>query len=194
MSMLQSRQVQVEKEILALMQTKERLSARVEQIRDALSQDKLGRLRIEELPRRPVAILRRELGLGDDLELPLRHLENYAGLKPGYFLGKVGLNVSGEELRSGRIGAYSALFCLVEPGEEPDGDTVSALPEGKWALLRFTGTHSEAPPHYKRLLTELKDRGEEIAGDGVEFTLVDYGLTEDPELFVTEIQIPVKNA
>lgn len=194
LEMLRSQQHEAQRHIEALEQARDRLAARVAQIEDALRPDLLGRVRRLELPRRPVALLRRALRAGDDLELPLRHLENAAGLAPSYFLGKVGLTVAREDLLSGQWDTYSSLFCQIEPGEAPAGREGPALPGGPWAALRFTGTHSQAAPHYGELLLACRQQGLQPAGDAAEFTLVDYGLTEDPAQFVTEIQIPVKPA
>ena len=46
---------------------------------------------------------------------------------------------------------------------------------------------------YARLLAYTKAHGL-VAGFSREITLVDYGLTSDPEKFVTEITIPVRPA
>lgn len=41
------------------------------------------------------------------------------------------------------------------------------------------------------MLELLRNRGMVPAGDGAEFALLDFGLTERPEDFITELQIPV---
>ena len=46
---------------------------------------------------------------------------------------------------------------------------------------------------YARLLAYTKAHGL-VAGFSREITLIDYGLTSDPEKFVTEITIPVRPA
>ena len=49
-----------------------------------------------------------------------------------------------------------------------------------------------APPQYEKLLAYIHAQGLEIAGFSREITLIDYGLTNDPAKFVTEISIPVE--
>ncbi|WP_158097327.1 MULTISPECIES: MerR family transcriptional regulator [unclassified Flavonifractor] len=194
LDMLRSQQALVEEQCRQLEQTRARLAARVAQIEDALRPELLDRVRIEPRPLRLAAVLRRALRAGDDLELPLRHLERSAHLSPSFFLGKVGLTLSREQFLAGSWQTYDSLFCLVEPGEDPDQDTLQTLPAGPWAMLRFSGTHQDAPNHYPLLRAELERLGRPPVGDAVEFTLVDYGLTEDPGQFVTEIQVPIAPA
>ena len=49
----------------------------------------------------------------------------------------------------------------------------------------------EAPEHYDKLLAYIADHSLRISGFSREITLIDYGVTNDPEEFVTEICIPV---
>lgn len=61
-------------------------------------------------------------------------------------------------------------------------------------LARFRGSHLQSPEQYARLLAYTEAHGLTPAGFSREITLVDYGLTSDPEKFVTEITIPVRPA
>lgn len=167
-----------------------RLARRISQIEDTMNTALLDALRIEELAPRPVAMLRQPLRLGESLELPLRSLENSNGIAPSYFLGKVGLSISQDDLKAGRFDRYETLFCLLDPGECQDGP-IGVLPGGNWALWRFRGSHADAAPQYASLLARLSSLGLAPAGDAAEFALLDYGLTEDPAEFITELQIPV---
>ena len=58
--------------------------------------------------------------------------------------------------------------------------------------LCFCGSHAEAPEQYKKLLDYIKKHQMQIVGFSREITLIDYGITNDTEKFVTEICIPVK--
>lgn len=49
----------------------------------------------------------------------------------------------------------------------------------------------QAPQYYRRLLKYIRERGLKIAGFSREITLIDYGMTNDTDKFVTEIRIPV---
>ena len=47
--------------------------------------------------------------------------------------------------------------------------------------------------HYEKLLDYIKKEQIQIVGFSREITLIDYGITNDSEKFVTEICIPVKS-
>ena len=71
-----------------------------------------------------------------------------------------------------------------------DGD-VTTLPETTCAAVCFRGSHPEAPAQYARLMDYLRAHALAPADFSREITMIDYGLTSDPEKFVTEIRIPV---
>ena len=71
------------------------------------------------------------------------------------------------------------------------GETVD-LPGGRCAQVRFRGSHREAPAQYRRLMDFLAGEGLRPAGFAREITMIDYGVTDDPSQFVTEITVPVE--
>lgn len=72
----------------------------------------------------------------------------------------------------------------------PDSSRCST-PYATCVRLRFCGSHTEATEHYDKLLAFIADHSLRISGFSREITLIDYGVTNDPEKFVTEICIPV---
>lgn len=68
------------------------------------------------------------------------------------------------------------------------------LREQKAAAVCFRGSHPEAPAQYARLMDYLRAHALAPADFSREITMIDYGLTSDPEKFVTEIRIPVTEA
>ncbi len=125
-----------------------------------------------------------------DLEEPIRTLEQSQeeGL---VFLGKVGLGITREHLLAGEYGQYDGAFLVLDREDRFRGDTVE-LPGGECVSLRFRGSHPQAPAHYRALLDFLRENDLEPTDFSREITLIDEGLTRDPEQFVTEIMIPVK--
>lgn len=59
-------------------------------------------------------------------------------------------------------------------------------------MIRFRGSHKEAPIHYEKLIVYMKEHKLVATGFSREITLIDNGLTDAPEKFVTEIRIPVQ--
>ena len=124
-----------------------------------------------------------------DMEAPIRRLDR-SDAEAVVFLGKVGLGVSAEHLRAAQIDRYDGIFLILDREDRYTGPT-RTLPETLCVRLRFRGSHREAPGQYRRLLDHIRDSGLEISGFSREITLIDSGVTDDPDKFVTEISIPV---
>ena len=91
---------------------------------------------------------------------------------------------------TGRGSTYNA-FLVLDDEDAFDGD-VTVLPETTCAAVCFRGSHPEAPAQYARLMDYLRAHALAPADFSREITMIDYGLTSDPDKFVTEIRIPVR--
>ena len=125
-----------------------------------------------------------------DMEAPIRKLDQ-SDAEAVVFLGKVGLGISVEHLKKSEIAQYDGIFLTLDQEDIYTGQTLE-LPETLCVRLRFRGSHSEAPVQYKKLLNYIQKHQMQIVGFSREVTLIDYGITNDMEKFVTEICIPVK--
>lgn len=125
-----------------------------------------------------------------DMEAPIRKLDQ-SDAEAVVFLGKVGLVISVEHLKKSEIAQYDGIFLTLDQEDIYTGQTLE-LPETLCVRLRFRGSHSEAPVQYKKLLNYIQKHQMQIVGFSREVTLIDYGITNDTEKFVTEICIPVK--
>lgn len=171
-----------------LLRIQRKIENRMEQILDALESE-VDTISVKKLPARRTAVLRKEIFPGDNLEVPIRQLERQQSLKAAVFLGKVGVSVAREDLLGGRYDRYSAIFVILEKEDQCDGQTAQ-LPAGEYLCVRFSGTHARSGIYYERLMAEMRAKGLLPAGDSVEITLVDSGMTADEEKFLTELQIP----
>ena len=124
-----------------------------------------------------------------DMEAPMRKLDQ-SEAEAVIFLGKVGLGISAEHLLTGQTDQYDSVFLLLDHEDIYTGKT-DTLPETLCVRLRFRGSHTEAPAQYKKLLEYIKKHQMQISGSSREVTLIDYGITNNTEKFVTEICIPV---
>ncbi len=111
--------------------------------------------------------------------------------EPVVFLGKVGFGISEENLLRGDYDKYDYIFLVIEDEDKYSGK-IETIPESSCVSVRFRGSHGEAALQYKKLSEYMKNKGLKIAGSSREITMIDYGLTNDTEKFVTEITIPVK--
>ena len=125
-----------------------------------------------------------------DMEAPIRKLDQ-SKAEAVVFLGKVGLGISSEHLQNSEYKKYDGIFLILDDEYIYDGETMPVA-ESLCVRLCFRGSHAEAPGQYKKLLDYIKKHQMQIVGFSREITLIDYGITNDPEKFVTEICIPVK--
>ena len=106
------------------------------------------------------------------------------------FLGKVGVGVSAEHLEQDNFTQYDSIFLVLDEEDRFKGETVT-LPETDCVRIRFRGSHAEAPAQYRKLMSYIREHGMKVGGFSREITMIDFGITDDTEKFVTEISIPV---
>ena len=126
------------------------------------------------------------------MESPVLRLEK-AQREPVIFLGKVGLGISAEHLESGEVERYDSVFLILDDEDRYAGET-EEIPAERCAVIRFRGYHDESARHCRRLLEYIRKHKLQIAGFSKEITYIDYGITDDPGQFATELRIPVRPA
>ena len=95
-----------------------------------------------------------------------------------------------EQLLKRSFQDYDRIFLLLDHEDRYDGET-ETFPRQTCVTIRFCGSHREAPTYYQKLLAYIEEKNLSITGFSRETTLIDYGLTNNTDKFVTEIQIPV---
>lgn len=166
----------------------QKIAGRLAQIEDA-RHSRWEEVVEQKLPERQIAFLRKKIPVGDDLEYSIREVEQKHQLNSAIFLGKVGVSIAKEDLRQRKFDAFSSIFILLELNEK-SGREAGVLPGGDYVTVRFRGVHREASHYYRKLFGYMDVRGYCLAGDSVEITLIDSGMTNDVSKYVTEIQIP----
>lgn len=189
-AMLKEQKLQVRKQITALENIDRRIDARINQVEDAVNST-LDKIEIVDLPAISVVYLDEDYQPSDDIEFPIVTLRKRFGLDKNIFLGKIALTVSEENLLREHFDSYNGLLLILEPGDS--GDATGILRAGKYVRLRFHGTHDTAAIQYQKLLQYCQKHNFEIIGPAVETALIDYGITDDFDKYVTEIKIPIKD-
>ena len=193
MKQLQAQREITRQKITELQEIEQKINNRLDQIEEALSQQHIGDIREQFFQSRKIVVLRQTIPSGADIELSIRLLENSSKLQSAVFLGKVGMSISKQKMMQRQFDSYDAIFLFVE-NEVAEESVQEELLSGLYVTLRFRGTHVEAGGYYEQLLQYLEQNSYEIIGDSVEVTYVDYGLSNNTNEFVTEIQIPVKRS
>lgn len=189
--MLLRQRAAVEEKERQLRIVRRKIDNRLAQLADARASD-LETVAVKAVPACQIAWLRGEMALSSylDLEHSIRALE--AGqASTAVFLGKVGVGISAESLAAGRFDRYELVFLRLDREDEYTGRT-ETIPAADCVTVRFCGEHRDAPRYYEKLMAFIGEKGLTVAGFSREITMIDYGLTNNTEEFVTEIQIPVK--
>lgn len=167
-----------------------KIDHRLEQLRDAMN-SRLDVIQTVEIPESRVVWLRDSLHPKTylDLENSIRKLvENQK--ESLVFMGKIGIGISKEQLSQKSFQDYDRIFLLLDQEDRYDGET-ETIPRQTCVTIRFCGSHREAPAYYQKLLAYIEEKKLCITGFSRETTLIDYGITNNTDKFVTEIQIPV---
>lgn len=174
-----------QRQLLEMIEKK--IESRLSQIEDALRTE-CGHIEEKKLPPRTLAILRKQIPVGDDLEYSIRELEQSSHLNSVIFLGKVGVSIAREDIEARKFDTFLSIFILLE-ADETGEKGITMLPGGDYVTIRFRGTHREAGKYYMQLLTYMEEKGYRAAGDSMEITMIDSGMTNDVSQYITEIQI-----
>lgn len=169
-----------------------KINKRLYQLENAVNSD-LDLIKIEDIPAKKMVWIRNSMSVKNhlDLEFSIRQLEKDQD-KALVFLGKVGLSISAKNLQDGKYELYDRVFLIIEDEDNYTGKVMN-IQKHKGAVLRFRGSHNEAPEQYTKLINYINTNNFEIAGFSSEITMIDYAYTNDTDKFVTEIQIPIKN-
>lgn len=167
-----------------------KIDHRLRQIEDAVSSE-LDVIRFVTYPARRITWIHNPISFGSylDLEVPIRQLEGKQK-EALAFLGKIGVGISQDNLIAQTYQKYDLVFMFLDPEDEFEGN-VEELPAETCVTLRFCGSHADALSQYQKLAAFIHDHDLRIAGFAKEITMIDYGITNDTEKFVTEIQIPI---
>lgn len=186
--MLKSQQGEIAHKKQELEQIERKISRRLLQIEDVVNTS-LDTITEVKLPEWRAAYLRREYTLGDDIEFPISELSTNYGIDGGVFLGKIGISISAANLKANKFDRYSGIFMVLEE-EDNIAATEITFPEREYLRIRYKGTHMDAAYYYKKLFSYMKEHNYGIADDSIEITLIDYGITNDINKYVTEIRLP----
>ncbi len=189
--LLQQKDVVIQKQ-KDLRSIEKKINNRLEQLENALTSD-LDAVKIIKTDARRIAWIYNELTIHSylDLETSIRQLEKQQE-DAVVFLGKVGVGISAEHLKKRQYDSYDMVFLILDQEDDYTG-LVHELPGGTCVNIRFCGSHQEAPAYYQKLDDYITAHNLSICGFSREITMIDYGLTNDTNQFVTEIQIPVTN-
>lgn len=171
----------------------QKIDHRLDQLRDAMNSE-LDVIQLKKVSSCRIVWLKDSLRPKSylDLEYAIRRLEENQ-TESVVFLGKVGVGISKENLLAGRFDQYDSVFLVLDAADSYEG-TVEQHPEELCVSMCFCGSHKEAGAHYEKMMEYIEKHKMEVTGFSREITMIDYGITNNTDKFVTEILIPIKCA
>ena len=171
----------------------QKIEHRLDQLRDAMNSE-LDVIQLKKVSSCRIVWLKDSLRPKSylDLEYAIRRLEENQ-TESVVFLGKVGVGISKENLLAGRFDQYDSVFLVLDAEDSYKG-TVEQHPEELCVSMCFCGSHKEAGAHYEKMMEYIEKHEMEVTGFSREITMIDYGITNNTDKFVTEILIPIKCA
>ena len=171
----------------------QKIDHRLDQLRDAMNSE-LDVIQLKKVSYCRIVWLKDSLRPKSylDLEYAIRRLEENQ-TESVVFLGKVGVGISKENLLAGRFDQYDSVFLVLDAEDSYKG-TVEQHPEELCVSMCFCGSHKEAGAHYAKMMEYIEKHKMEVTGFSREITMIDYGITNNTDKFVTEILIPIKCA
>lgn len=107
-------------------------------------------------------------------------------------LKRIVLTIEQTRLEARRFRLYGGIgFLLEHPVQSGNHHTI---PGGMYACAYHMGGYDTIHVTYKKLWDYLTEHDYSIAGNSTEISIADIAFTDNPENYITEIQIPVKEA
>ena len=171
----------------------QKIEHRLDQLRDAMNSE-LDVIQLKKVSSCRIVWLKDSLRPKSylDLEYAIRRLEENQ-TESVVFLGKVGVGISKENLLAGRFDQYDSVFLVLDAEDSYKG-TVEQHPEELCVSMCICGSHKEAGAHYEKMMEYIEKHKMQVTGFSREITMIDYGITNNTDKFVTEILIPIKCA
>lgn len=191
--MLKNQRERVIEKQRELERIEKKINNRLRYLDDALNSE-FNKIVMKEISEKRIVWLKNNLEIktyiDNNFETSIRKLEQNQQ-ETAVFLGKIGLGISKEKLLQKSYKSYDRIFLILDDEDNYNGN-VEVLPKEMNVIIRFCGIHKDAQKYYQKMSKYIEENNLEITGFSKEISMIDYGITNDTNKFVTEIQIPIK--
>jgi DNA-binding transcriptional MerR regulator len=190
---LREEKVAQEKKLKALELSTRRIEEKVAELEYALHSQHIGRIEVREIPDRKVVILEKRWESHADIEMATKEIVLEAERRKLTTSTKfISLKRSVDDLRRGQFDICCGVSLPLDDGEEETGGYIRTVKGGTYVTACYRFSHwSDKEEYYGEILKYIVDNGYEIVGDASERPIIGPFFSNDPERFVTEIEIPV---
>lgn len=121
--------------------------------------------------------------------LYLEKLHSQGKNTPTLAKGNLGLIIPKEEIDKGNL--TKSIPAIFTSNSRKKKDNEKKLPGGKYVCLMYKGPARERETYLKQILAYIEQHEYEISGDVIHINLIDETISEYPEEFCFDLQVPV---
>lgn len=177
----------VEEKIKKFTELKEELENKLENIEFFKNFKDFNKPIVKFIPKRKFLRSKGKFDKDWEIDFEIKTLNDKTKYDNDFILtnNEIGATISKENFLKGEYTTFSESFIINEvKGEE--------IEEGNYLTIVFKGKYNESYKYYNMLKLFIKDNNLDVIGDIHEIYHIDIHITENPNEFITEIQIPVK--
>lgn len=187
---LNNQLVEIESELNKINALKIRLKNKLTSIEYIRSLEHFDEIRVEVFPKRRILKKMGKLKTPIDWERAMLDFEEE--LPPSLAVGDNGFFVDLNRHRERKGTEFSGIFMIAEDPFTLQSKYLDYLEEGSYLTLYLKGNHDDAQLKYKDLTEYAEKNGLVLGQYALERTLIDHFISSDKELYITEIQIQIR--
>jgi len=184
----------ISEQIDHLQKIEQRLHKRIGALEHVQGIKEFGNIRLQDFPARSIFSYRAPVSQPIEWERHLIQFEKEGRLPPSLFIGDPGFFVELSTVDQRHCTDFSGIFLMADDPFLVNPSLKGELPPGTWLTVYVRGDHSAAAPWYRRMIDYAANTQIGLADYGIERTLSDSNISADPQMHITEIQIPVTPA
>lgn len=103
------------------------------------------------------------------------------------------LKIHQENFESQRFRIYNSIGFFLDDYADTNQRGITKISGGLYASCIHLGAYDSIHRSYQKLYDFIREQGLLICGDSLEFAIISTSLAENPDNFITQIQIPVQS-
>ncbi|MFC0524817.1 MerR family transcriptional regulator [Pontibacillus salicampi] len=193
-SLFDKKLVDIEKQIISLQQTSEKLKWKMKTLQDGKALAKQTDVQFTYHPKRHVQFLYQSntIDLENQFEdIYMEELERTSATSNhnDLFSGDIGTMLDPASLDNDGPLLYVGIFKLL--WEESPSSEQASLPEGTYAYFPHKGSYRTLSNSHRYLRDQIKKQGYTAIGNPIEISIIDESVVHEEDQLVTVIEIPV---
>lgn len=191
-ALLIEQQININEKIEKLNLINQRIEKRLELLNYIKDLPTLGKVHKVIFPTRGILRIDLDINTQMDFEVALLNFETLGNLPSSLIVGDQGFIVDLNKIKTRTPVEFSGMYMLGDFDKEDYKDLYHELPQGEWLTIYFRGDHYDAPKHYQKLMEYAEINSLNLMDFALERVLIDNFISDDPNNYITEIQIPLK--